>query len=76
MMISWHLSDEKWHLLAKRWWDKILCLECYIELVSHRQRNLNILSLSDFSQITIASKRVRGYLTPEKWPWVKKGNAS
>jgi hypothetical protein len=73
-MISWSISDEMWQLLAKRWWKKVLCLECYIELVSIRQRHLVILSLADFSSIVIAGDRVRGYLTNEKWPWKKEGN--
>ena len=68
-MLSWHICEEKWKLLARRWWNKVLCLECYIELVSKRQNRLVVLSLADFAQITICGKRVRGYLTNDEWEY-------
>ena len=72
-MLSWHITEEKWKLLSRKWWDKVLCLECFIELVSKRQNRLVLLSLADFSQIVVCGNRVRGYLTDHKWPWVKSG---
>lgn len=70
-MLSWHIEQNKWRLLARKWWDKVLCLECYVELVSKRQNHLTILSPKDFSEIVICAKRVRGHLTDKRWQWKK-----
>jgi len=63
MVISWHIGDRGWKLLARRWWKKILCLECFVELASHRQRHLVIIHLRDFHDIVFCAKYVRGSLT-------------
>lgn len=67
-VIAWTARTEVWRLLARRWWDKVLCLECFVELVSRRQKNLVILQLDSFLDIVFASRRCRGALT-KRWPF-------
>lgn len=61
-LLAWHIDTSKWRLLAKKWWDKVLCIECFVMLVSHRQSNRVLLMPEDFDTIVIAARRVRGYL--------------
>jgi hypothetical protein len=66
MALYWHVRDSGWKLLARKWWEKTLCIECFFELVSQRQNRLVIFEGDDFGPIIIATKRARGKLNG-KW---------
>lgn len=68
MVIAWSVDTVIWRLLAKKWWSKVLCLECFIALASQRQKNLVILEVHNFRDIIFCAKRVRGSLL-RKWPF-------
>lgn len=72
LVIHFHVSKEKWELLARKWWEKVLCLECFFVLVSHRQRTLTIFSMDDFHSIVLGANRVRGYLHNAPWPFPRR----
>lgn len=42
MRLSWYTTAENWKLAGEEWKDKILCIECFLEILD---LNANVISI-------------------------------